>query len=114
MRLLTAFFITLAAGAYASPHALAEERSVSADDSVPFVPEHFQCKEDSDCVERNVGNCCGYYPMCANADAVLPHPCPNGGAGVCGWPMIDACKCGSKGGCMSLQGGRIVHGSQYE
>ncbi|ROT35159.1 hypothetical protein SODALDRAFT_353536 [Sodiomyces alkalinus F11] len=113
MRFFATLLISLAAGAYASPHALSEERSAGLETRAT-VPEHFQCKEDRDCVERNVGNCCGYYPMCANSEAVLPHPCPSGGFGVCGWPVIDQCKCGSKGGCMSLQSGNIVHGSEWE
>lgn len=72
------------------------------------VPPHLACTQDSDCVIRNVGNCCGYYPQCANAGATLPKPCPGGGASICGFPVIESCKCGSNGGCVSLQGGRPI------
>ncbi|KAI9897850.1 hypothetical protein N3K66_007706 [Trichothecium roseum] len=76
-------------------------------------PAHFACAADADCVVRNVGNCCGYYPLCANSAAVLPHPCPDGGFGVCGFAEVDSCACGSKGGCVSYQGGNIVGGYEY-
>ncbi|KAK0385804.1 hypothetical protein NLU13_6981 [Sarocladium strictum] len=65
------------------------------------IPTHLQCKSDQDCVVRNVGNCCGYYPQCANPKAKLPPPCPNGGFGVCGFPVVEACSC--RGGkCLSV------------
>ncbi|KAI9159078.1 hypothetical protein HJFPF1_07086 [Paramyrothecium foliicola] len=108
MRFFAVVALSLAAVSQAKP--LVANGQIEARDIAP----QFVCAQDSDCVERNVGNCCGYYPMCANANAVLPHPCPDGGEGVCGFPTIDSCKCGSKGGCMSLQGDNIVHGQEYE
>jgi hypothetical protein len=107
MRFTAVLALALAAVAQAKP--FANQLETRQD-----VAEHFVCAQDSDCVERNVGNCCGHFPMCANANAVLPHPCPDGGFGVCGFPTIDSCKCGSKGGCMSLQAGSIVHGKEFE
>ena len=83
------------------------------EEPAPVVPAHFACAADADCVVRNVGNCCGYYPLCANAAAVLPHPCPDGGFGVCGFADVDSCACGSKGGGVSYQGGNIVGGYEY-
>lgn len=57
------------------------------------------CQSDSDCVEKNVGNCCGGYPKCVRKDS-LPNPAwvskfcvAQGMAGVCGFPKIDGCKC---------------------
>ncbi|MBS0213313.1 MAG: hypothetical protein JSR26_09085 [Proteobacteria bacterium] len=29
------------------------------------------CKTDSDCQVKNVGNCCGAFPMCVNKDAAV-------------------------------------------
>ncbi|KAH7350152.1 hypothetical protein B0T11DRAFT_290674 [Plectosphaerella cucumerina] len=105
MRFFAFVMAALAAGAHASPVEI-DGRQLSSANTV--VPPHLVCKQDSDCVVRNVGNCCGYYPRCANANAVLPKPCPGGGVGICGFPNIDSCKCGSNGGCVSLQGGSAV------
>ncbi|KAH8171708.1 hypothetical protein LIA77_08475 [Sarocladium implicatum] len=70
----------------------------------PSTPSHLKCSSDADCAVRNVGNCCGYYPQCANVDAELPPACPDGepGAGICGFPVIEACACSSKGSCMAV------------
>ncbi|VUC29347.1 unnamed protein product [Clonostachys rosea] len=124
MRFFTIAITSLAACAYASPQLTGGMRATDTSHqprSQPrgtdeiHIPEHLACIEDSDCVIRNVGNCCGYYPMCANADAELPDPCPEPGMfGVCGFPAIDSCKCGSRGGCISLQGENTVHGNQFD
>ncbi|MDH5822165.1 hypothetical protein QFW77_04065 [Luteimonas sp. RD2P54] len=57
------------------------------------------CAADADCVVKNVGNCCGYFPACVNRDA-QPDPdavrerCAAGGmASVCGFQEISACSC---------------------
>lgn len=62
------------------------------------------CKTDSDCVVNDVGNCCGYYPMCVNKDArtdpkaVQAQCAKSGMASVCGFPEISSCSC-VKGQC---------------
>ncbi|KAF2183437.1 hypothetical protein K469DRAFT_463980, partial [Zopfia rhizophila CBS 207.26] len=60
----------------------------------------FECEVHSDCMIKNRGNCCGYYPVCANTDAVFTKKdaCPNGGASICGFPAITSCGC-QKGLC---------------
>lgn len=56
-------------------------------------PIDYSCGADSDCVIKNVGNCCGYYPKCVNKDFTPGPACPDGGMGVCGFPTIDYCRC---------------------
>lgn len=57
------------------------------------------CRTDADCAVKDVGNCCGYYPMCVNQDsptdpAGVQAECrASGRVGVCGFRNIDACKC---------------------
>merc|ERR1719320_1295958 len=63
------------------------------------------CSEDSDCAKVNVGNCCGFYPMCMNAKNSGANPdlvnqlCREEGSfGICGFPSIDQCQC-TQGTC---------------
>lgn len=71
---------------------------VSAPVGSPSNPDR-SCKVDADCVVKNVGNCCGYYPSCVNVDArtdpaaVRAQCAKSGMAGVCGFPEISACSC---------------------
>ena len=57
------------------------------------------CKTDSDCVVKDVGNCCGYYPACVNVDSptfpeqVKAACAESGTAGICGFPSISGCQC---------------------
>lgn len=57
------------------------------------------CSTDADCTVKNVGNCCGYYPACVNADSptdpegVQAQCAAQGRAGVCGFPEIAGCQC---------------------
>jgi hypothetical protein len=59
----------------------------------------FGCRADTDCVVRNVGNCCGYYPACVNADSptfperVLAQCEAEGLVSVCGFPELAGCRC---------------------
>jgi hypothetical protein len=65
----------------------------------------FACRQASDCAVKNVGNCCGYYPRCANVDATFSPPdCSAGQVGVCGFPEITSCDCRANS-CVSLQNG---------
>lgn len=59
------------------------------------------CGVDSDCVIKDVHNCCGYYPACVNVEAV-PDPAlveelcrAESMAGVCGFEDITGCHCES-------------------
>jgi hypothetical protein len=65
----------------------------------------YACETDNDCTIRDVGNCCGFYPRCANANAVFTPPdCSGGTVGACGFPAIDSCTC-RQNLCRSLQAG---------
>ena len=64
----------------------------------PSNPDR-SCKSDADCTVKNVGNCCGYYPMCVNLNAktdpeAVRDACSKRGvASVCGFPEISSCSC---------------------
>lgn len=59
----------------------------------------YSCRAPTDCVVKNVGNCCGYYPQCVNvATEVYPdfarETCAaEGVSSVCGFPTISGCAC---------------------
>ena len=65
--------------------------------SIPVVDS--SCQVDADCVVKNVGNCCGYYPACVNVkaepdpEAVSKKCAADGMASICGFPDISACSC---------------------
>lgn len=65
----------------------------------------YSCKSDSDCVIKDVGNCCGFYPRCVNKDAMTyPNLVKQFCAeeklvSVCGFPSIRSCECVS-GACV--------------
>jgi len=60
---------------------------------------NYSCQTDSDCVIKDVPNCCGYYPKCTNNDAFVDAPfvqeaCKNEGlSSICGFPDISYCGC---------------------
>ena len=68
------------------------------------------CRTDADCTVKNVGNCCGYYPACVNVDSeTFPEQvkadCERRGmASVCGFPVIESCRC-EEGQCVPADGG---------
>jgi hypothetical protein len=57
------------------------------------------CQQDSECAVKDVGNCCGRYDACVRADsqpdptAVQAECATTGMAGICGFPVIEACVC---------------------
>ena len=57
------------------------------------------CKVDADCVVKDVGNCCGYYPACVNKSSTPdPHAVQescrkSGRMSVCGFQEISSCSC---------------------
>ncbi|KAF2841041.1 hypothetical protein M501DRAFT_931011, partial [Patellaria atrata CBS 101060] len=74
------------------------------------IDARYTCTVSSDCAIINRGNCCGYYPVCANAKAQFTpkDACPGPGyVSVCGFPEISACEC-RQGGCYALQGKQTV------
>lgn len=58
-----------------------------------------RCTRDADCVVKNVGNCCGYYPACVNVNsptdpaAVQAQCAREGTMSICGFPSINGCQC---------------------
>lgn len=66
------------------------------------------CRSDADCVVKDVGNCCGYYPRCVNVNArvdpqAVQAQCARSGmASVCGFKSVEGCAC-VKGECRDQQ-----------
>jgi hypothetical protein len=60
---------------------------------------NYSCTTAVDCVVKNVGNCCGYYPGCVNAssptfpDQVRAQCTAQKMHGVCGFPADPGCQC---------------------
>ena len=58
-----------------------------------------QCDSDSDCLVKDVGSCCGYFPRCVNKDSptypeqVKAQCAKEGRASICGFPAISGCQC---------------------
>jgi hypothetical protein len=71
------------------------------------------CETDSDCAVKDVGNCCGYFPMCVNKDArtdpaaVLAQCRKDDMASICGFREISACQCVDNQ-CEALEGGAVA------
>lgn len=67
----------------------------------------YACTTDAECVVKDIGNCCGYYPACVNRDSptfpeqVRAACAKSGQAGICGFPVIDGCAC-EAGVCKAL------------
>ncbi|MEO1480885.1 MAG: hypothetical protein AAFU77_02185 [Myxococcota bacterium] len=57
------------------------------------------CQTHADCAVKNVGNCCGYFPRCVNAEfepdpaAVKRHCEEKGMVSTCGFVEIASCRC---------------------
>lgn len=72
----------------------------------------YACRSDADCVVKDVGNCCGYYPACVNRDSPtfpgrVQAECEKTGmASVCGWPVIKGCAC-VEGRCEAAPSGGV-------
>jgi len=73
------------------------------------------CSQDAQCTIMDVGNCCGHYPACVNSDsrpdpAAVSRECAERGvAGICGFPVIEACACVA-GRCEPKPVGEVVDG----
>ena len=65
------------------------------------------CETDDDCAVKDVGSCCGYFPMCVNRDARtdpagVRAQCERDGlSSVCGFPEVRGCRC-VQGRCENL------------
>lgn len=80
-----------------------------ADAGVPGEVD-VSCRTDADCVVKNVGNCCGYYPACVNVDSptfpeqVMAECAKNDMMAVCGFADIQGCQC-VEGRCSAIDAG---------
>lgn len=58
-----------------------------------------RCATRADCVVKDVGNCCGYFPACVNRNSpVFPEQVraaceAEGRASICGFREITGCEC---------------------
>lgn len=79
------------------PAAMRKSEAGAAKDSAGEVDS--SCRVDADCTVKNVGNCCGYYPACVNANSptfpeqVKAACAASGTSGICGFPAISGCQC---------------------
>ena len=79
----------------------------------PASPDR-TCSTDADCTVKDVGNCCGYFPMCVNKDAktdpaAVRAQCEKDGmASICGFKEISGCQC-VQGTCQDIaSGGQVM------
>jgi hypothetical protein len=99
----------------APPAAVEKSNDPLADRAPGFDPSNpdRRCKIDSDCVVKDVGNCCGRFPMCVNKNAktdpaaVSAQCAKQGMASICGFEEITACQC-VDGQCKSAGNGAAV------
>ena len=77
--------------------------------AMPAEPDR-SCQTDADCAVKDVGNCCGYFPACVNAQApTFPEQVKaaceaQGLSSICGFQDITACAC-IEGRCEAAPGG---------
>lgn len=100
----------LASGACTAPQPASAQAPALASRSdvvpMPFASElaahdgvRLDCRTDTDCEVRDIGNCCGSYPTCVNTTstvdpAAVARECTDKGmASVCGYPEIRGCIC---------------------
>lgn len=72
----------------------------SAASLLPELPAlNLRCQTAVDCEVKNIGNCCGFLPVCVNKasptapDLVLARCAASGEEPICDHPMIYACLC---------------------
>jgi hypothetical protein len=59
----------------------------------------YSCTTDADCAVKDIGNCCGYYPACVNANSptfpeqVKAECAKNDMQSICGFREIEGCVC---------------------
>jgi hypothetical protein len=93
-----------------------EQRPAALADKAPgFDPSNpdRSCKSDSDCVVKDIGNCCGRFPACVNKSAktdpaaVRAQCAKDGMSSICGFEDVTACQC-VEGQCRSAAGGAVA------
>lgn len=78
----------------------------------PMAPDR-SCRTDADCAVKDVGNCCGRFPLCVNKDAkvdpaaVRAQCAKDGMASTCGFQEVGGCQC-VQGRCENLPNGAPV------
>ena len=89
---------------------VASDKAAAFDPAAPIR----SCRTDADCAIKDVGNCCGYFPMCVNKDAktdpaAVRAACEKAGmASVCGFREIKGCQC-VQGRCEDVaEGGPVA------
>lgn len=83
-----------------APPAQAESADAATDSGLAaHTGLRYDCAADADCAIKDIGNCCGHYPACVNVDSptdpegVTRECAQKGLAGICGYPVIEACVC---------------------
>lgn len=90
-----------------------DERLVDRAPGVDPRAPNRSCKTDADCAVKDVGNCCGRYPMCVNKNAktdpaaVQAQCAKDGMASICGFEDVTACQC-VQGQCQNAGSGAVV------
>ena len=83
-----------------------------AGNASPMSPDR-TCRTDADCAVKDVGSCCGTFPLCVNKDAkvdpaaVRAQCAKDGMASICGFQPVSGCTC-TKGRCENVAGGAQV------
>jgi hypothetical protein len=83
-----------------------------AGNASPMSPDR-TCRTDADCAVKDVGSCCGTFPLCVNKDAkvdpaaVRAQCAKDGMASTCGFQPVSGCTC-TKGRCENVAGGAEI------
>lgn len=78
----------------------------------PTAPSR-ACRTDADCAVKDVGNCCGTYPMCVHKDApvdpkaVQAQCARQGMSSICGFREVRGCTC-VEGQCQDIADGEVA------
>jgi len=110
---VTALLIAACASSPATPSAsspsTAPPPAPPTEAPLPADGIDYACTQDTDCVVKNLGSCCGYNPRCMNErSAPVPEQCGEGMMGACGFPEISHCAC-QESRCVSMQGNRPLN-----
>ncbi|MFZ5636583.1 MAG: hypothetical protein ACOY82_08335 [Pseudomonadota bacterium] len=94
------------------PTAPPQAKDAPGDRPAAFDPSNpdRRCRTDADCAVKNVGSCCGYFPLCVNKDAktdpaAVRAQCERDGiSSICGFQEVKGCQC-VQGRCENLADG---------
>ncbi len=92
-----------------------QAKDVVVDHAPAFDPSNpdRSCRTDADCAVKNVGSCCGYFPLCVNKNAktdpaAVRAQCEKDGiSSICGFQEVKGCQC-VQGRCENLADGAPV------